>query len=194
MTEPIEMRESGTDWSPPDRPDSAPPQGPAVPPPPPPARITLPPGMLPPPSPQALPGSQVPSGSQRPYGPYGSRPTGGYAWPGPATARPPSGLFPSGPPRPTYREPHPARFGHAALGTVAGALWMALIGLLAGTARAYAWWTVAAGLAAWLSALALSRWGLRGIATGVAISTGVAVAIAAGVVIARWAGGHWVLW
>src|SRR5207244_4604895 len=118
---------------------------PQPPPPPPPRRITLPPGMLPPSAPP---------------------------WPGPpGTIRAPSGLFPSGPPRPTYREPHPARLGAVALGGAAGTVWMALFGLLAGTARAYAWWTVAAGTAAWLAALALARYGLRGVAVGVAMTS-----------------------
>jgi hypothetical protein len=136
-------------------------------PPPPPQRITLPPGMLPP-----------------------ARPP----WPGPGTARLPSGLFPSGPPRPTYREPHPARLGAVAVGGAAGTLWMALFGLLAGTARAYAWWTVAAGVVAWLSALALARYGLRGVAVGIALTSGLAIALAGVIVMEHWIGGHWVLW
>jgi hypothetical protein len=71
---------------------------------------------------------------------------------------------------------------------------MALFGLLAGTARAYAWWTVAAGITAWLSALALARFGLRGVAVGVAMTSGLAVALAGVIVTEHWIGGHWVLW
>src|SRR5262249_42592174 len=49
--------------------------------------------------------------------------------------RAPSGLFPAGPPRPTYREPHPVRMGPAWAGAGVGALWQLLIGLLAYTIR-----------------------------------------------------------
>ncbi|HKT03972.1 MAG TPA: hypothetical protein VJT31_30965 [Rugosimonospora sp.] len=108
--------------------------------------------------------------------------------------RNPSGLFPSGPPRPTYREPHPAGAGGVLLGAAATTLWMALFGLLATTARGYAWWTVTAGVIAWLSALALARWGLRGVAAGIAIGAGLGMAIAGVVVVLHWIGGHWLLW
>jgi hypothetical protein len=164
MTE--ETRESGAGWSAPDRPGLG---IPPPPPPPPPQRITLPPGI------------------QAPRPP-------GHTWPGPATARLPSGLFPSGPPRPTYREPHPTRLGAVALGGAAATVWMALFGLLAGTARAYAWWTVAAGVVAWLCALALARFGLRGVAVGIALTSGLAIALAGVIVMEHWIGGHWVLW
>jgi hypothetical protein len=148
-------------------------------PPPPPQRITLPPGVRP-------PAVAHPAGAPQP--------PGTATWPVPATARVPSGLFPSGPPRPTYREPHPARLGAVALGGVAGTLWMVLFGLLAGTAREYVWWTIAAGLAAWLTAIALARWGLRGVAVGIALAAGLAMAIAGVVVTEHWIGGHWLLW
>jgi hypothetical protein len=71
---------------------------------------------------------------------------------------------------------------------------MLLFGLLATNARVYAWLTISAGLVAWLAALALARFGDRGVAIGVAISSAVGVGIAAIVVIARMAGGHWLLW
>lgn len=190
-----ETRDSGTDWSPPDRPASpAPPDapGPAVPsglriPPPPPARITLPPGVHP-----MVVRSQPPAPAVGYPAPAGVRPAG---WPGPATAHAPSGLFPSSaPPRPTYREPHPVRLGEVTLGGAAGTLWMMLIGLLSSGARGYVWWTISAGILAWGSALALARWGMRGIATGVALTSGLGVSIAFVVVIQHWAVGHWLLW
>jgi hypothetical protein len=108
--------------------------------------------------------------------------------------RAPSGLFPSGPARPTYREPHPTRLGEVTLGGAAGTLWMVLIGLLSSSARGYIWWTTTAGLIAWGSALVLARWGLRGVAAGVALTSGIGVSIAVVVVIEHWAGGNWLLW
>jgi hypothetical protein len=108
--------------------------------------------------------------------------------------RMPSGLFPSGPPRPIFREPFPVRAGAVTLGVVGGGLWMMLFGLLASTAAAYAWITIIAGLVAWLVCLLLARMGDRGAAAGVAISVAVGLSIAAIVVAVRWAGGDWILW
>jgi hypothetical protein len=81
-----------------------------------------------------------------------------------------------------------------ATGAGAGALWMLLFGLVASTARGYAWWTVSAGILGWLTALALARYGDRGVAVGVAASTGLGAAIAGSVVFAHFIGGHWLLW
>ena len=50
------------------------------------------------------------------------------------------------------------------------------------------------GIAAWLAALLLARFGDRGVAVGVAASTALGVAIAGSVVFARFIGGHWLLW
>jgi hypothetical protein len=108
--------------------------------------------------------------------------------------RTPSGLFPSGPPRPIYREPLPVRLTAVSLGVAAGAFWMMLFGLVATNARGYAWTTIAAGALAWLVALVLARLGDRGVAVGVALATTLGVAIAALVVIVRWVGGDWLLW
>lgn len=115
-------------------------------------------------------------------------------WPAATLPRSPSGLFPSGPPRPTYREPHPVRGAAVAIGAGAGALWMLLFGLVASSVRGYAWWTISAGIAAWLAALVLARFGDRGVAVGVAASAGLGAAIAGSVVFAQFVGGHWVLW
>jgi hypothetical protein len=108
--------------------------------------------------------------------------------------RAPSGLFASGPPRPIYRERLPVRPGAIAVGVAGGALWMLLFGLVATNARGYAWMTIAAGAAAWLVALLLTRLGDRGVAVGLGISAGLGVAVAVGLVFVRWAGGHWLLW
>lgn len=121
-----------------------------------------------------------------------SGPPIGWQAPGP---RPPSGLFPSGPPRPTYREPHRVRGGAVSAGFGAAALWMLLFGLLGHGLRGYAWWTVLAGGAAWLLALALARFGDRGVAAGMAVAVGLAGAIGAIAVATRWANtGVWPMW
>jgi hypothetical protein len=106
----------------------------------------------------------------------------------------PSGLFPSGPPRPTYREPLAVRPPAVLAGAGSAALWMLLFGLLASTGRAYAWLSISAGLVAWATALILARTGDRGVAVGVAIGSGVGVGIAGVVVFVRMLGGHWLLW
>jgi len=111
-------------------------------------------------------------------------------------SRTPSGLFPSRPSRPTYREPHPVRPGAVAAGLGAGTLWMLLFGLL-GTAsvRAYGWWTILAGAVAWVVTAVLTRYGDRGVAVGAAIAVACAWAVAGIVLVAAWvAGDGWVLW
>jgi len=104
-----------------------------------------------------------------------------------------SGLFPA-PTRPTYREAYPAGAGAVALGILAGTVWMALLGVLGSTARGYVWWSVAAGCLGWLAAVALSRFGDRGVAVGVAIACAVGVAVSFVVVTIEWAQGNWLLW
>jgi hypothetical protein len=147
--------------------------------PPPPPRITLPPGIRPPTIPVPGPARPGPPGLGRPAS---------------APVRAPSGLFPGATSRPTYREPHQTRLGVVALGSVIGAVWMALIGLLGHGARDWAWWMIAAGAVAWLAALGLARYGMRGIAAGVALASGVGTTIMAAVVLEHWVSGHWILW
>src|SRR5256714_673118 len=147
-----------------------------------------PPQRAPPPAPRGHPPRM--RTTLRPQSPPEPPPS---AWAGGAV-REPGGVFPSGPPRPIYREPTPVSSGALAIGAGSAALWMLLFGLLATTARSYAWLSFGAGAAAWLSALVLSRFGDRGVAAGVALSSAVGVAIAGIVVTVRWAGGHWLLW
>ena len=109
-------------------------------------------------------------------------------------SRTPSGLFPAGPPRPTYREPHPVRVGPTLAGAGVAAAWLLLVGLLATSARGYVWLTLVASVAAWLGALALARYGDRGVAAGVALSTALGLSIAGVLVIERWATTGWPLW
>jgi hypothetical protein len=105
-----------------------------------------------------------------------------------------SGLLPSGPSRPIFREPFPVRGGAVALGMVGGGLWMMLFGLLASDAGGYVWISIIAGFVASLVALLLARMGDRGAAVGVAMSTAVGVAIAMIVLVVWWVGGDWLLW
>jgi hypothetical protein len=115
-----------------------------------------------------------------------------YAFP--VESRAPSGLFPSGPPRPTFREPHPVRTGAALVGAAGTAGGLLLFGLLGSSARDYVWLTAIVAAAGWAVALVLARFGDRGVAVGVAIATGIGIAIAFGLVIARWATTGWPLW
>jgi hypothetical protein len=110
--------------------------------------------------------------------------------------RTPSGLFPSGrPPRPTYREPHPVTGAGVAVGGAVTGVWLVLFGLLGTDLRGYTWWTVGAGLVAWAAALALVRFGDRGVGAGVAIVTAGGWSIAAALVAVRWTmTGDWPLW
>jgi hypothetical protein len=106
----------------------------------------------------------------------------------------PSGLFPSGPPRPTYREPHPIRVGAVLAGAGAAAVWLLVFALLATSARGFVWLVLAAAAVAWLVALVLAYVGDRGVAVGVALSAGAGMAIAVTLVVARWAASGWFLW
>ncbi|BCB80443.1 hypothetical protein GCM10022251_04010 [Phytohabitans flavus] len=109
--------------------------------------------------------------------------------------RTPSGLFPSRPPRPTYREPNRVRGGALSAGLGAGAAWMLFFGLLADSLRTYVLWSVLAGAIAWAATLILIRQGDRGVAAGVAISLGVAWSAAAIALAVRWGtSGDWPLW
>lgn len=126
--------------------------------------------------------------------PLPGRPTGPVL-PGRPMAPVPSGLFPSRPPRPTYREPHPVHGAAVAAGGGATILWLLLLGLLGTDLAGYVWWTLIAGLLAWAVALVLARVGDRGVAVGVAAVTAAGWSIAVLVLAARWAAtGHWPLW
>jgi hypothetical protein len=110
-------------------------------------------------------------------------------------SHPPSGLFPTGPPRASYREPHPVRAGGLLAGLAGGAGWLLLFTLLGSGLPSRVWWAVAAGGVAWLVAVGLARSGDRGVAVGVALATGAGWAVAAGLVALSWAiTGDWPLW
>jgi hypothetical protein len=109
-------------------------------------------------------------------------------------SRVPSGLFPSGSLRPTFREPHRARVSMAFASGGVAAAWLVLVGLLASSARSYAWLTIGASALSGLVAVALARLGDRGAAVGVAIATAFGLAIAMGLVTERWITTGWPLW
>jgi hypothetical protein len=110
-------------------------------------------------------------------------------------ARPPSGLFPGQVPRPVYREPHPVHAGPLLAGLGSGVLWFALFGSLGRDLTTYAWWTIVAGITAWLVALVLSLFGDRGVAVGLALAGGFGLSMAMAFVGARWITTYdWPLW
>lgn len=107
----------------------------------------------------------------------------------------PSGLFPSGPPRRTYREPHPVRPLPVLAGFGAAAAWILLFGAVGGGLAARGWWTVGAGGVAWAAALVLARYGDRGVAVGVALAGGAGWTVVVGMVALYWmATGDFPLW
>jgi hypothetical protein len=109
--------------------------------------------------------------------------------------RPPSGLFPGQPSRPVYREPHPVRAAPVLAGIGATVLWFALFGALARNLATYAWWTLGAAVAAWIAAAVLSLLGDRGVAVGVALTSGLGLSIAVAFVGERWISTYdWPLW
>ena len=112
----------------------------------------------------------------------------------PMEPRAPSGLFPAGSSRPRLREPYPIRTAPLLAGAGATALWLLLFGLLATSIGGYVWWTIFAASLAWLVALILARFGDRGVATGVAVTTGAGLAIAMFVTAYTWATTGWPLW
>ncbi|MGH3738594.1 MAG: hypothetical protein ACRDT6_23765 [Micromonosporaceae bacterium] len=99
------------------------------------------------------------------------------------------------PRRPTYREPHPVRIGPVWAGIGATLVWFLFFGLLGWNARSYVWSTLTAAVLAFLAAGLLHRYGDRGVAVGIAVTSAVPVSVAALVVgIRHFAGGDWILW
>ncbi|MFD0595397.1 hypothetical protein ACFQZ4_26205 [Catellatospora coxensis] len=71
-------------------------------------------------------------------------------------------------------------------GRAGGGVWLLSFGMFGATLGGYVAWTLLAGLLAWAAALALTRYGDRGVAAGVAAATGVAWTAAALSVVAEW--------
>jgi hypothetical protein len=132
--------------------------------------------------------------------PGAAPPPGGWTPPPPVSppmSRPPSpsGLFPGQPLRPTYREPHPIGTGAVLAGIGATAVWFALFGSIGRDLLSYAWWTVVAAVTAWAVATVLAILGDRGVAVGVALTSGFGLSIAAGFVAVRWiTTADWPMW
>jgi hypothetical protein len=80
------------------------------------------------------------------------------------------------------------------VGAAATAAGLLLFGLLGSSASGYFWLTLSVAVAGWLIALLLARFGDRGVAVGVAISTGIGISIAFVLVVARWVTSGWPLW
>jgi hypothetical protein len=97
-------------------------------------------------------------------------------------------------PRPIFRELVPVTAGKAAIGVLAGTLWMGLFGLMATSARGYVWWSIIAAVLAWPVLAVLTRFGDRGVAAGAAVSTGFGLAVAGLVVVVRGFAGEGPLW
>ena len=117
--------------------------------------------------------------------------------PAPADAPPPASAaaLPGLPARPVYREPHPIGVAPLLSGMGAALIWFALFGSIGRDLVSYAWWTVAAAVSAWLVALVLTLLGDRGVATGVAIISGIGLSVAMGLVATRWImTNDWPMW
>lgn len=96
--------------------------------------------------------------------------------------------------RPTYREPHPIRAGAVWAGIGGASVWFLFFALLATSARSYAWSTIVAGVTAGLAAAVLNRYGDRGVALGIAVTSAFGVSIAGLLVAVRYLSGDWILW
>lgn len=149
-----------------------------------PARGPWPGAAVPPPA-------GYPPGHPRPAPPPGWAAAPGWR-PGPAWPQPgvPWGL----PSRPYYREPHPIRARSVWAGIGSTVVWFGMFAAISWSARAYAWSTVVAAVLALLAAVALLRFGDRGVAVGVAATAGCCLGIAGIVTVVSAFSGHWLLW
>jgi hypothetical protein len=98
----------------------------------------------------------------------------------------PSGLFPSRPRRPTFREPHPVRVSAVAAGATLTLAWQVLVALFATSMRGlFLLMAMAVAVAAVVAGLLL-RFGDRGAAVGVALAAALGGSVAAGIAAVRW--------
>lgn len=106
-----------------------------------------------------------------------------------------SGLMPTPPPRPVLREPLPVRSSAVLAGLIGAGVWLLIFGQLAADLAGYVWWTLAAGVSAWVAAVVLARYGDRGVAAGVSLAVAIGWSTTAVAVAATWANsGEWPLW
>src|SRR5687768_4669031 len=87
--------------------------------------------------------------------------------------RTPSGLMPTGPVRPTLREPLPVRPLGVLAGLIGAGVWLLAFGQIASDLAGYAWWTVVAGISGWMASIVLARFGDRGVAVGIALAVAI---------------------
>ncbi len=127
------------------------------------------------------PPGYLPAGLDRPMSPPPPPP----AWRQPA---------PLPPERPHYREVHQGRLPSVAAGAGAAALWYGLFAMLADSAAAYCWLTIAAAALAAVVIVVLGVRGDRGVAVGLALTSGFTLAVTGLVIVVYWAHGHWLLW
>jgi hypothetical protein len=106
----------------------------------------------------------------------------------------PSGLFPSGPRRPSYREPHPARTAPLLIGAAMALAWQVLVAGFATSLRELFWRTVIAVAIALGVAVLLLRTGDRGAAVGIALAASLGGCVAALIVAVQWIVVGWPLW
>ena len=85
------------------------------------------------------------------------------------------------------------RFGAVMAGGGVAAVWLLLVGLLAGSTRSYVWLTLIASFFAALSALALGRFGDRGAAVGISVVTAIGLGVAMTVTAVTWITSGWPL-
>lgn len=105
----------------------------------------------------------------------------------------PSGLFPSGPQRPTFREPHPVRLPAALVGAALTLAWQVLVVSFATSLHGLYAAVVAAVLVAAAVAGLLLRFGDRGAAVGVGIAATVGGCVLTFVAVVRWVTFGWPL-
>lgn len=98
------------------------------------------------------------------------------------------------PPRPTYREPHRIQAGGVWLGILVTLFWFLTFAMVAWSARSYAWATIIAAVLALAAAMALNRFGDRGAAVGVAVTSALGLGVAGLIVEIRYLGDDWLLW
>jgi hypothetical protein len=79
-------------------------------------------------------------------------------------------------------------------GAAMTAAWLLLVGLFATSAATYFWLTMSAVAVASAVAAMLMRFGDRGVATGVALTTSIGASVAVVLVVTRWVSVGWPLW
>ena len=106
----------------------------------------------------------------------------------------PSGLFPSGPRRPSFREPHAVRVPTVVIAAAMTFAWQFLVGSFATSLRDLFWRTIFAVAVAGAVGGVLVRAGDRGAAVGIGLAASLGGCVAAMLVAVRWITAGWPLW